>query len=58
MARDGYLAVTVPELAASILKLPACDVPQVAARLRLTPAELLSRGLIRGIVPPPAVSAG
>ncbi len=36
MARDGYLAVTVPELAASILKLPAGDVPQVAARLRLT----------------------
>lgn len=33
-------------------------VPQVAARLRLTPAELLSRGIIRGIVQPPAVSAG
>ncbi len=57
MARDGYLAVTVPELAASILKRPAGDVPQVAALLRLTPAELLSRGIIRGIVPPPAVTA-
>lgn len=58
LARDGYLAVTAPELAASILKLPAEDVPQVAARLRLTPAELLSRGIIRGIVPPPAASTG
>jgi len=58
MARDGYLAVTAPELAASILKLPADEVPQVAARLRLTPAELMSRGIIRGIVRPPAASAG
>jgi acetyl-CoA carboxylase beta subunit len=59
MARDGYLAVTAPELAASILKLPVRDVPQVAARLRLTPADLMSRGLIRGIVaPPPAASTG
>ena len=58
MARDGYLAVTVPELAASILKRPAADLPLVAALLRLTPAELLSRGIIRGIVPPPAVTAG
>ncbi|HEY6481067.1 MAG TPA: carboxyl transferase domain-containing protein [Streptosporangiaceae bacterium] len=58
LARDGYLAVTAPELAASILKLPASAVPEVAARLRLTPAELLSRGIIRGIVGPPAASAG
>jgi acetyl-CoA carboxylase carboxyl transferase subunit beta len=58
LAQDGYLAVTAPELAASILKLPADDVPQVASRLRLTPADLMSRGLIRGIVPPPAASAG
>jgi acetyl-CoA carboxylase carboxyl transferase subunit beta len=50
LARDGYLAVTVPELAASILKLPADDVPQVARRLRLTPADLLARGIIRGVV--------
>jgi acyl-CoA carboxylase subunit beta len=57
LARDGYLAVTAPELAASILKLPADDVPEVAARLRLTPAELLSRGIIRGIVGPPAAAA-
>jgi acetyl-CoA carboxylase beta subunit len=58
MAWDGYLAVTAPELAASILKLPADEVPQVAARLRLTPAELMSRGIIRGIVRPPAAGAG
>ncbi len=50
LARDGYLAVTVPELAASILKLPADDVPQVARRLRLTPADLLARGIIRGVL--------
>ncbi|HUY45181.1 MAG TPA: carboxyl transferase domain-containing protein [Streptosporangiaceae bacterium] len=53
LAHDGYLAVTAPELATSILKLPAHDAPGVARRLRLTPAELLSRGIIRGIVPPP-----
>jgi acetyl-CoA carboxylase beta subunit len=59
LARDGYLAVTAPELAASILKLPVRDVAQVAARLRLTPAELMSRGIIRGILrPPPAASTG
>jgi acyl-CoA carboxylase subunit beta len=52
LARDGYLAVTAPELAASILKLPADDVPEVAARLRLTPAELARRGIIRGILGP------
>jgi acetyl-CoA carboxylase carboxyl transferase subunit beta len=58
LAHDSYLAVTVPELAASILKRPASDAPQVARRLRLTPAELLRRGIIRGIVPPPAASRG
>jgi acetyl-CoA carboxylase carboxyl transferase subunit beta len=57
LARDGYLAVTAPELAASILKLPARDVPQVAARLRLTPAELMSRGIIRGILRPPSAGS-
>jgi acetyl-CoA carboxylase carboxyl transferase subunit beta len=55
MARDGYLAVTAPELAAAILKRPAGDVPEVAARLRLTPAELRSRGIIRGTVDPPTL---
>jgi acetyl-CoA carboxylase beta subunit len=58
IARDGYLAVTAPELASLILKLGAHMVPQVAAWLRLTPAELLSRGIVRGIIGPPASAAG
>jgi acetyl-CoA carboxylase carboxyl transferase subunit beta len=58
LAHDSYLAVTAPELATSILKQPASDAPQVARRLRLTPAELLRRGIIRGIVPPPAAGRG
>ena len=58
MAPAGYLAVTAPELATSILKLPSGDVPLVAGRLRLTPAELLDRGIIRGIVRPPAATHG
>jgi acetyl-CoA carboxylase carboxyl transferase subunit beta len=57
LASDGYLAVTAPELAAAILKFPADDAPHVADLLRLTPAELMSRGLIRGIVQPPAGEA-
>jgi acetyl-CoA carboxylase beta subunit len=57
IARDGYLAVTAPELAASILKLDARDIPQVATWLRLTPAELTSRGIVRGIIGPPASTA-
>jgi len=58
IAQDGYLAVTSPELAASILKLGVHDIPQVATWLRLTPAELMSRGIIRGIIRPPAGVAG
>jgi acyl-CoA carboxylase subunit beta len=52
IAGDGYLAVTAPELAASILKRPAQEIPRVAGRLRLTPAELIARGIVRGIVQP------
>jgi acyl-CoA carboxylase subunit beta len=55
IARDGYLAVTAPELAVSILKLGVSDIPQVATWLRLTPAELMSRGMVRGIIGPPAL---
>ena len=58
IARDGYLAVTAPELAASILKLGVRDIPAVATWLRLTPAELLSRGIVRGVIGPPASIAG
>lgn len=57
IARDGYLAVTAPELAVSILKLGVHDIPQVAAWLRITPAELMSRGIVRGIITPPTDSA-
>jgi acyl-CoA carboxylase subunit beta len=52
IARDGYLAVTAPELAASILKRPPGEIPRLAGWLRLTPAELLSRGIVRGIIGP------
>ena len=58
IAQDGYLAVTSPELAVSILKLGVHDIPQVATWLRLTPAELMSRGIVRGILRPPASVAG
>ena len=57
IARDGYLAVTAPELAVSILKLDARDIPQVATWLRLTPAELTSRGIVRGIIGPAVITA-
>jgi acetyl-CoA carboxylase carboxyl transferase subunit beta len=52
IARDGYLAVTAPEFAASILKLGRDDVPRLTGWLRLTPAELVSRGLARGVIGP------
>jgi acetyl-CoA carboxylase beta subunit len=55
IARPGYLAVTAPELAAAILKLGPGDVPAVAERLRLTPAELAARGIVRGILQPARV---
>jgi acyl-CoA carboxylase subunit beta len=58
IAQDGYLAVTTPEMAVSILKLSVHDIPQVASWLRLTPAELMSRGIVRGIIRPPASVAG
>ena len=53
LAADGYLAVTAPEHATSILKLPASAVPLVAARLRLRPADLIGRGIARGLARPP-----
>jgi acyl-CoA carboxylase subunit beta len=58
IAQDGYLAVTTPELASSILKLGVHDIPLVATWLRLTPAELMSRGIVRGIIRRPASVAG
>jgi acetyl-CoA carboxylase carboxyl transferase subunit beta len=50
LGADGYLAVTSPEHAASILKLPARDAPRVAAQLRLTPADLVRAGIARGVL--------
>lgn len=58
LAPDGYLAVTAPELAASILKLDSRDIPMVAGQLRLTPADLLRRGIIRGVLRVPAAGDG
>ena len=40
LADDGYLAVTAPELATAILKQSADKAAAVAARLRLTPADM------------------
>jgi acyl-CoA carboxylase subunit beta len=53
LAADGYLAVTSPEHAASILKLPASAAPQVAGQLRITPADLVRRGIARGVLRAP-----
>ena len=44
-------------LASSILKLGVRVIPTVATWLRLTPAELLSRDIVRGIIGPPASTA-
>jgi acetyl-CoA carboxylase carboxyl transferase subunit beta len=57
IAQSGYFAVTAPELAASILKLGAAEVPTVAQRLRLTPDDLLARGIVRGIIGPDGLAA-
>jgi acetyl-CoA carboxylase carboxyl transferase subunit beta len=50
IAEDAYFAVTTPELAAAILKLSDAAVPSVAGMLRLTPDDLLTRGIVRGII--------
>jgi acyl-CoA carboxylase subunit beta len=50
IAEDAYFAVTTPELAAAILKLSDADIPVVAGMLRLTPDDLLARGIVRGII--------
>jgi acetyl-CoA carboxylase carboxyl transferase subunit beta len=50
IAEDAYFAVTTPEHAAAILKLSDSDVPAVAGLLRLTPDDLLTRGIVRGII--------
>jgi len=57
ISESGYLAVTAPELAASILKLGTADVPAVTERLRLTPADLMASGIVRGVIGPGGVQA-
>ena len=56
IAPSGYFAVTAPELAASILKLGAPDMPAVTQRLRLTPDDLVASGIVRGIIGPDGVT--
>jgi len=53
IARDGYLSVASPELAASILKRGPGAAAAIAELLRLTPADLTERGIMRGVVAPP-----
>ncbi|OZM74928.1 acetyl-CoA carboxylase [Amycolatopsis antarctica] len=47
---DGYFTVTSPEAAAAILKRETDEVPAIADRLRLRPADLLELGVVNGIV--------
>jgi acetyl-CoA carboxylase beta subunit/acetyl-CoA carboxylase alpha subunit len=58
LGADGYLAVTSPEHAASILKLRVSDAPRVAGLLGLTPADLVRRGIARGVLRQPPGRAG
>ncbi|MER7396791.1 carboxyl transferase domain-containing protein [Streptomyces sp. NPDC000151] len=48
---DSYFSVIAPELATAILKRPPSEVPRTADQLHLRPQDLMSLGLIRGIVP-------
>lgn len=50
---DGYLAVAAPEMATSILKRERSEAAAIADLLRLTPADLTARGIVRGVVTPP-----
>lgn len=58
LGADGYLAVTSPEHAASILKLPVSQAPRVAGQLSLTPADLVRRGIARGVLRRPSGDTG
>lgn len=56
MAPDSYLAVIAPEYAAAILKRGSADVPELADRLALSPAQLRGLGLVTGILAAPQTS--
>ncbi|QHZ00138.1 Acetyl-coenzyme A carboxylase carboxyl transferase subunit alpha [Streptomyces sp. S4.7] len=49
---DSYFSVIAPELATAILKRAPEEARATADELRLRPQDLLSLGVIRGIVPP------
>ncbi|MET4925244.1 carboxyl transferase domain-containing protein [Streptomyces sp. PSRA5] len=49
---DSYFSVIAPELATAILKRPPAEARATADQLKLRPQDLLSLGVIRGIVPP------
>ncbi|MEW1794397.1 carboxyl transferase domain-containing protein [Streptomyces niveus] len=49
---DSYFSVIAPEPATAILKRPPEETRTTAAQLKLRPQDLLSLGVIRGIVPP------
>ncbi|MFI8516865.1 carboxyl transferase domain-containing protein [Streptomyces sp. NPDC085481] len=50
-APGGYFSVIAPELAAQILKRTRDQVPETAGQLRLRPQDLVSLGVVRGVVP-------
>jgi acetyl-CoA carboxylase alpha subunit len=52
VAPDAYFSVTSPEAAAAILKRPMTEIPEIADRLRLRPADLVELGIANGIVRP------
>lgn len=54
---DGYLAVAAPEMATSILKRERSEAAAIADLLRLTPADLTARDIVRGVVTPPVRTA-
>ncbi|MFE1957972.1 carboxyl transferase domain-containing protein [Streptomyces sp. NPDC059479] len=48
---DSYFSVIAPELATAILKRPPGETRATADQLRLRPTDLVSLGVVRGIVP-------
>ncbi|MYZ39679.1 MULTISPECIES: carboxyl transferase domain-containing protein, partial [unclassified Streptomyces] len=48
---DSYFSVIAPELATAILKRPPGETRATAGQLRLRPTDLVSLGVVRGIVP-------
>ncbi|MEU0003469.1 carboxyl transferase domain-containing protein [Streptomyces sp. NPDC006314] len=47
---DSYFSVIAPELAAAILKRPLREVEATAGQLRIRPQDLVTLGVVRGIV--------